>query len=148
MATIRGTKGDDLLNGTADNDLIRGDRGNDTLNGGDGNDRLLGEKGNDILDGGNGNDRLKGGGGDDLLTGGAGNDRFIFDLQGGKDTITDFTHGVDKLDFTNFALGSDEAVLALAQQVGNDVVFTMAGGETMIIRNTLLGSIDGTDILS
>jgi Ca2+-binding RTX toxin-like protein len=145
---IRGTKGNDLLNGTTGDDRIRGDRGNDTLNGGDGNDRLLGEKGDDVLNGGNGNDRLKGSYGDDLLTGGDGRDRFVFDLQGDDDTITDYTDGQDKLDFTNFGIGDDAAVLALAVQDGADVLFTMATGETMRLLNTQLSVLDGTDILS
>jgi Ca2+-binding RTX toxin-like protein len=145
---IRGTNGNDLLSGTAGDDVIRGDRGNDTLSGGAGHDRLLGEKGDDILRGGTGNDRLKGSYGDDLLAGGAGRDRFVFDRQGGNDTIADYTDGADKLDFTNFGLANDAAVLARASQDGADVLFTMATGETMRLLHTQLSVLDATDILS
>jgi Ca2+-binding RTX toxin-like protein len=145
---IEGTSGNDRLTGTVGEDEIRGGRGNDTINGGGGDDRLLGEKGDDVLNGGAGNDRLKGSYGNDLLTGGSGGDRFVFDLQGGVDTITDYQDGVDKLDFTNFGLASDAAVLARAAQVGSNVVFTMAGGEQMILQNVQLSTLDGGDILS
>ena len=87
--------------------------GNDKLAGGAGNDQLFGDigvlgqvtitsldGGNDILDGGAGDDILHGGYGNDILTGGSGNDQFVFDTQldlAGMDTITDFTHGKDKI---------------------------------------------------
>lgn len=114
-ATIIGTPGDDVINGTKDNDVIValggndiinddkgndvicGDSGNDTLNGGDGDDILVGGYGNDILNGGKGDDTLRGmagndvlnsGNGDDTLTGGTGADSF--NSGPGSDSITDF----------------------------------------------------------
>lgn len=145
---IRGDDGDDTIDGGTGDDRLRGDRGDDSIFGGDGDDRLRGGKGDDTLDGGAGNDRLKGAYDDDLLTGGAGNDRFVFDLEGGTDTITDYTDGQDRLDFTNFGLNDDAAVLARAVQMGANVVFTMATGERMILQNTQLSSLDAGDILS
>ena len=148
---IRGTDEDDVLDGTENAEEIRGDKGNDTLSGLGGDDRLRGEKGNDILNGGDGNDRLKGGNDNDTLTGGAGNDRFAFDLQGGTDTLTDFTHAEDKLDFTNFnivATGTEtafEVLMSHAEQVGNDTVFVMDGGQTMILQNVLISILDLDD---
>ncbi len=144
---IRGTDNNDTLNGTSASEEIRGERGDDILNGLGGNDRLRGDKGNDTLDGGEGNDRLEGKAGDDILTGGAGNDRFKFDLRGGNDTVTDFTDGQDRLDFTNFNLASQDALLALAEQVGSNVVFTMAGGETVTLQNVNLSSLGDGDFL-
>jgi Ca2+-binding RTX toxin-like protein len=82
---IRGTNGNDNLNGTAEIDLILGLRRNDRLNG---------RGGNDSLDGGSGNDTLNGGPGNDTLSGGSGNDRFDFNNpQEGVDTISDFNRG-------------------------------------------------------
>ena len=149
LIKILGTRGDDVITGTILDEEILGDRGNDTLSGGGGNDLLRGGKGDDILNGGDGNDRLRGDAGNDDLTGGAGRDRFIFNLQGGNDIVRDYTDGVDRLDFTNFGfLGDDAAVLARATQVGANVVFSMAGGETMTLQNVQIGVLDGTDILS
>jgi Ca2+-binding RTX toxin-like protein len=57
---IRGTTGDDTINGTADADSIYGIAGNDVINGLGGADTLFGFLGDDILDGGMENDTLSG----------------------------------------------------------------------------------------
>ncbi|MEG4392057.1 calcium-binding protein [Microcoleus sp. BROC3] len=52
-------------------------------------------------------DILTGGSGADILTGGAGADIFVYKAAGeGPDTITDFTFGVDKLQFSAGAFGN------------------------------------------
>jgi Ca2+-binding RTX toxin-like protein len=66
--TLRGSSGDDLLNGQ---------KGNDILYGGGGSDRLNGGGGEDILFGGDGNDTFTGGRGDNFLGGESGNDTFL-----------------------------------------------------------------------
>jgi Ca2+-binding RTX toxin-like protein len=113
---IQGAGLGDLIFGGAGNDLISGDYSpglgqytgsGDRLYGGDGNDRLGGGRGNDKLYGGNGEDTIAGGSGNDQLSGGAGADRFSFFYSNdrfnqqdiGKDVITDFQVGVDKLEF-------------------------------------------------
>lgn len=144
---ILGTGLNDILNGTAADEDVIGFRGDDTLNGGEGNDRLIGGRGNDILDGGAGNDRLRGDQGDDILTGGEGRDRFIFNLQGDSDTVTDYTDGTDRLDFSNFGFADVNALLSTAAQSGADVVFTMATGESMTLQNVQLGVLGGGDFI-
>jgi Ca2+-binding RTX toxin-like protein len=151
LPRIEGDDFDNILDGTINAEEIRGDRGNDTIRGFGGNDRLRGDKGNDIIDGGDGNDRLRGDAGDDILTGGAGRDRFTFNNRGGKDTVTDFTNGEDRLDFTNFnivATAQDSAftiLMSKADQVGSDVVFTMDGGEVFTLQNVDIAMLDVTD---
>ncbi len=80
---------------------MQGNDGANTLTGTAYNDIILGGGGNDILLGGAGNDVLKGGLGNDTLTGGSGSDFFVFDTtpnaSTNKDTLTDFTTGVDKI---------------------------------------------------
>ena len=74
----------DVLNGSADADLIRGAGGNDGLAGGDGDD---------VIEGGDGSDLLLGSWGADTLSGGEGND-FIFGSALGsiaRPTALDFT---------------------------------------------------------
>jgi Ca2+-binding RTX toxin-like protein len=65
---INGLGGDDVINATGLGTAMQL-----TANGGDGDDVLIGSAGNDILSGGNGDDVLIGGGGQDVLDGGPGN---------------------------------------------------------------------------
>jgi VCBS repeat-containing protein len=65
-------------------EIIKGSNGNDVINGGTGDDFLQGRAGGDFLDGGDGNDQLHGDAGDDFLRGAAGNDL----LHGGLGTDT------------------------------------------------------------
>ncbi len=71
---IRGGGGDDILKGAGGNDTVYGGGGSDTINGGAGNDQLYGQSGPDTLIGGKGKDRLFGGTGPDVLSGGRGSD--------------------------------------------------------------------------
>ena len=69
---------------------------------------LVGTAGDDIIDGKGGKDSITGGLGADTLTGGSGRDTFVFNASAestpdSHDTITDFIHGDDKIDFTNIA---------------------------------------------
>ncbi len=111
---LSGSFFDDILEGDAGDNFLVGYAGNDTLLGGAGNDRLYGYDGDDILDGGTGND---------LLLGSAGADTFQFsDAAFGKDAISGFEDGVDRLDFT--ALGLDFGDFAKTQ-VGANTVLTL-----------------------
>jgi Ca2+-binding RTX toxin-like protein len=85
ICTIMGNRRNNVLNGTAGNDIICGFGGNDRING---------RGGHDIIVGGFGNDRLIGGPGLDSVYGNFGNDRILIrdgakDLgDGGKGTDT------------------------------------------------------------
>jgi Ca2+-binding RTX toxin-like protein len=162
---LSGFAGNDTLNGGDGNDTLDGGLGNDTLNGGDGNDILYGGDGNDILSGGNGNDQLYAGfgndtlyggfgddilyggdgGGNDTLTGGPGSDRFqFFNRVPGVDTITDFTSGIDKLEFSASGFGG-----GLAQGTLPDARFVLGssatnGSQRFIYNNgNLFFDVDG-----
>lgn len=98
IENLRGGNVDDTLRGDDANNEIVGLAGDDVIDGRDGQDRLYGDDGNDTLRGGSGHDDLFGGKGDDLMSGGEGADTFHLDLRGnGRDTITDFQHGVDTI---------------------------------------------------
>ncbi len=133
--TILGESGNDRLEGGADNDALYGGSGRDSLfgdtgddlldggndddllDGGDGTDLLLGGAGNDLLTGGAGDDILDGGSGDDMLTGGAGADTFVFRSDPGRDTITDFTTGTDRIDLRGYGIW-DVADLVISDSSG------------------------------
>ena len=81
---------------------------NEAILGSSKNDSLVGTSGNDIINGNGGKDTITGGLGADTLTGGSGKVTFAFNAisdstPSSHDTITDFTHGHDKIDFTNIA---------------------------------------------
>ena len=122
MATIVGTDGDDVLQGThlddvivglGGNDVINGASGADTICGGDGDDVIdgqsqadviFGDAGNDTIYGRDGADQICGGDGDDIIEGHSQND--LIDGGSGDDTINggsgddviDGGSGVDDID--------------------------------------------------
>lgn len=154
---IRGTTGDNTLNGGDGDDLLFGDYGNDTLYGGNGVDRLIGDTGNDILYGeagddrlegsvgndilygGDGIDRLLGGDGDDVLYGDAGDDR----IEGGEgnDTLIggagndriDGGNGIDTVDYSSHAAGVT-VILGSHADVNGDGV---ADDDILFIENAI-----------
>lgn len=140
--------GDNVVHGTADNDLLPGLGGNDVVLGFAGDDELLGGDGRDRLDGGDGNDSLFGGAGVDVLLGRAGDDR----LDGGEDRDWLFggagndvllgRGGNDRLDggFGNDSLFGGDGVDVLLGRDGDD---RLDGGED---RDWLFGQ-RGEDIL-
>ncbi|MBB3522951.1 choice-of-anchor Q domain-containing protein [Rhizobium sp. BK456] len=86
---------------------LTGSSYNDVLTGGNGGGNVLtGGAGADKLDGGAGNDVLIGGAGKDIMTGGTGEDKFILKAPTetgsglNRDVITDFQHGIDKIDLS------------------------------------------------
>lgn len=135
MRTIKGGRGNDVINGTSRDDWIEAGDGNDTVNAGAGNDGILGGNGNDLLHGQDGSDRiygdagadtlwgeggndsLDGGVGDDILYGGAGDDS----IQGraGNDTV----YGEDGNDRIQF------------EYSGNDIAFGGLGTDEFTIND-------------
>ena len=71
---VRGTSGNDHLDGKDSSDVLRGKAGADLLHGMPGHDRLYGGSGRDALYGGPGNDVLRGGAGRDHLSANEGSD--------------------------------------------------------------------------
>ncbi|MFN6978737.1 MAG: calcium-binding protein, partial [Gemmobacter sp.] len=109
--SMTGGGGADTLAGNRGDDTLAGDAGGDRLWGGAGNDALDGGAGADTLIGGVGNDTLTGGMGRDVMTGGAGRDVFVFTdpaespAGSGRDIITDFAPGFDRIDLSAFGDG-------------------------------------------
>ncbi|MBI4694958.1 MAG: hypothetical protein HY749_13135 [Gammaproteobacteria bacterium] len=102
------------------------------VNGGGGDDTLIGTAGADTLQGGGGGDVLNGGAGADTLSGGQGADVFAFAAAlWGKDTITDFQDGSDKLDFHGSGIAGF-ANLAVTQ-VGTDTDVQWNGNEIVLV---------------
>jgi len=145
---IKGTEGDDKLDGTefvdyiygyGGNDRLRGFGANDKLLGGDGNDRVFAGEGDDRVYLGNGDDEAIGDPGDDVVFGGEGDDRIdgqegndVLYGEGGYDTLYG-GEGKDKL------YGGDED----DKLYGGDDDDILRGGD---YRDALYGG-DGNDDL-
>jgi len=79
--------GNDTVIGSSENEYIKGGNGEDVLSGGAGHDDIRGDNGNDVMIGGAGNDILNGGGGTDLVVmSGKYSDYVITDPKGGWKT--------------------------------------------------------------
>ncbi len=70
---------------------------------------------------------MLGGGGNDTLTGGNGADVFVYASGGGKDVITDYTAGVDKIRLTS-------GKISRTSYSGRDVIFKIGTG-TLAVKN-------------
>ena len=85
VATIVGTTGDDVIDGTEGNDVIVSRDGDDWIDGLAGDDVICADDGNDVVDGGVGTDQIFGGNGADTIDGGENND--VLDGGPGDDTL-------------------------------------------------------------
>ena len=145
---------DDWFDAKAGNDTLSGDAGNDTLLGNAGNDSILGGAGNDSLSGAAGIDRLNGGTGRDTLSGGLGNDfltgqrdrlvdQFIFDRSAGKDRITGFEDGFDRIVITT---GAERMADLRITDRGADVLVKF-GTVEITVANIEPGNLTKADFL-
>ena len=100
-----------------------------------------------LIAGGDGVQLLNGGAGNDVLSGGAGADLFLFERGTGRDVVTDFQPGTDKIviggGFTGFT--SFAAVQAALRQDGADAVLELGGGEAAILRGVSTTSLTAAD---
>jgi Ca2+-binding RTX toxin-like protein len=138
--TLSGNDGNDTLSGLGGNDTLDGGNGNDVIDGGADNDTLLGGAGNDTLRGGSGNDILTGGAGADLMTGGTGADIFRFATNrdstsalSGRDRITDFEFTEsDRIDVSAIDANTTLAGIQDWSLLATDEDFTGVAGEISI----------------
>ena len=143
---IYGGDGNDTIHGREGDDFLYGGDGDDYLNGNADNDTLYGGAGNDSLEGGEGNDLLIGGAGADRLNGSTGHDIFGFvSIEGGRDTIFNFTRGGEEADYLNLTdlLEGFDPLTGLI----NDFVHLMQeGAKTVVSVNSDGQGTDFTDV--
>ena len=119
---------------------------------GSGNDSIIGDTLVNNINGGGGNDTINGGGGADRLTGGTGADNFVYTLRtdsnvgAGRDVITGFVSGTDKLDFS--AIDANTATLLPANDaftfIGTGAFTAAAQIRYQLIDTDANGSLDST----
>ncbi|MBC6981872.1 family 16 glycosylhydrolase [Caulobacter sp. 17J80-11] len=88
---------------------------------------------------------LNGLGGDDVLTGGDGSDVFVVDPGAGRDTISDFAGGADKVRLTGAAICNFSQVQAAMTQVGADVVLDLGADQSVTFRNHQIADFQPQD---
>lgn len=167
--TITGSNGDDVIEGRGGNDVIHGGAGNDTisfsgatqsvtvnLTNGTASGSDIGTDtfdGMENIEGGAGDDNLTGNSGVNTLTGGAGADVFHFGLSDSgltnTDTITDFTHGSDKLNLANTdGYGLLQGIYPYAGSVAATVASIIADtsiDNTLVFFTNATNTTDATD---
>ena len=145
---VVGTAEDDLLPGLGGNDVVTGLAGDDTLQGGDGNDILIGNEGNDdintgagddLVQAGDGNDTVGGMAGRDIVFGGAGDDQVIW-----NDPTGDVVSGDDGNDFLR---GGDLAADTIAGGDGDDVIRAVANQQLEGHAADVLFGENGNDVI-
>jgi Ca2+-binding RTX toxin-like protein len=110
------------------------------------NDNITGDSGANYLRGWGGDDILNGGAGNDILRGDGGADTFHFELGTGTDRVIDFSAVEDFLLFEGYGFANSAAAIAAATQVGAHVEVN-AGGDTIIVENTLVTDLNATNVL-
>ncbi|WP_420564210.1 DUF4347 domain-containing protein [Thalassobaculum sp.] len=133
---LSGGASEDTLYGGQGDDLVYGNSGQDDLYGNLGSDGLFGGQGDDTLHGQSGDDTLAGNMGADVLTGGEGSDVFVFDFNGGNDTIADFEIGIDRL---QFAAG----LTFTATASGGHTLLTLSDGGTVTLIGVPISGVAG-----
>jgi Ca2+-binding RTX toxin-like protein len=108
-------------------------------------DTLHGEGGGDTLNGGKGSDTIYGDEGNDKLTGSFGVDTFIFEAGDGKDRITDFGKGADRIDFSGM-FDNFDAVIDAANQSNAGVTIEYDGG-SVLLMGVKIGDLQEADFV-
>ncbi|WP_178123493.1 calcium-binding protein, partial [Pseudomonas sp. JG-B] len=139
--TFNGGPGNDILTGTAGDDVMNGGGGNDTLNGGAGNDLIDGATGADSMTGGAGNDTFYVDNVLDSVTEAAGDGRDMV-----RTTLASYSLGANVEDLayigsSNFTAVGNGLANVIAGAVGND---TLSGGG----GNDMMFGVAGNDVLN
>ena len=128
-----------LLDNNVFGDEAYGDTitGFENLEGSDVGDALYGDRDANVIRGGGGNDTIGGYGGDDVLFGGEGKDVFVVLPDEGHMTIMDFdpSGGGEYLEIVlGAAFDTYTEVMAAAETVGDDVLFTFGADLTVLVK--------------
>ena len=100
------------------------------------------------MSGGSGDDRIEGGAGNDVMSGNSGHDSFVFAAGFGHDTILDFRSSgssSDVLEFDADIFADFDAAMGAADQVGQDVLFTVDADNMLTLAGVQLASLQADD---
>jgi Ca2+-binding RTX toxin-like protein len=128
--------------------VFAGDGNGLTFNGGLGDDTITLGAGTQTANGGGGNDFIQFGIGTQSATGGAGADSFRIGMING--TVTDFTLGEDKVDFSGTDIFNTGRLFDLISQGGNGAVIgatTIDGTFQMTLQGISMASLTASDFV-
>lgn len=109
---------------------------------------LQGNSGDNTLSGLGGVDGLSGGKGRDTLTGGAGSDFFELAKGFGRDTVTDFVDGADRIILNGFVGVDDYSDISSRIKYREGFAeINMGKGDILIIRNATEGQLEASDFM-
>lgn len=137
IEAVWGSRGADVIDASSAPDFAAGIAV--SLYGNAGNDRLIGSAFIDVIEGGLG---------DDILTGGLGGDYFAFNensLAGGRDTITDFEHGADKLSIWDTAASTYVGLGQVSIADSADGAVVTYGNVDVLLQGVAASLIDQND---
>jgi serralysin len=77
---------------------------------------------------------LDGGTGNDTLTGGSGTCTFVFRPGYGRDTITNFFSGTDKLDLRGWGIGSFDKLNIMYDYFGESAVIQLSATDSVVLE--------------
>jgi len=124
---------------------------NDSFAGAAAGETVHGGAGADSLSGGGGADKLWGDAGSDLLVGGDGADEFWFAAGFGKDVISDFRDGVDRVGFFGIGGVDDFTDLRISLEVRGGVSGSLvtygAGDNSVWLQQVSVNRLSGADFL-
>jgi len=118
-----------------------------TLTGNSYSNTLYGGAGNDTLNAGSGNDTLYGGAGNDTLKGGSGSDTFVIGSASGKDTITDFQAGTDRIDVSAYHFASFSDLLKATKDVGFNTVISLDATNSLTLTGLHYAQLHASDFI-
>lgn len=129
------------VTGSAFGDRLVGAAGGSTISGGGGGDSIASFAGNDTIIGGDG---------DDTIDAGDGQDRFLFSAGHDDDVIFGFDSGAGAGDVIKFfgmpsTFDTFLDVILASVQVFDDVLINLPGGDSILLKDTLLLSLNAND---
>lgn len=90
---------------------------------------------------------LDGGAGNDMLTGSGGKDVFVFASNSGKDTIRDFTNGVDRIDLSGWGdIDSLKDLKSMLTVKGDDLIL-VDGTDRLILKDVAKSDLGAEDFI-
>lgn len=99
------------------------------------------------IKGNNKANEIDGAGGNDIMTGGGGNDIFVMSNNNGRDRITDFKSGQDKIDVVAYGFTTGSQVLNKASNKGGYVLIELNNSNSVRLNGVSKNQLKASDFI-